>query len=313
LRRELKDIHLRDPFVLYDGDRYYLYGTRGPTVWTEADGFDCYVSDDLVSWSGPHEIFHRDTGFWADRCYWAPECYRFGDAYYLFASFGAGDGSLAVQVLRGDDPAGPFRLHSDGPVTPEDQQCLDGTFYVDEGGTPHLVFSRSFREAAEGEMCVVRLARDLRTADGDVRVLFRAAEAPWVTPFPFAKQFGIDGDAYLSDGPFLHTTRSGGLLMLWSSFGPSGYAVGVARSSNGDIQGPWTHDAQPLFADDGGHGMVFVSREGALLMAVHRPNTGGEERPVLVELRETDDGLVVRPPGGGADGAQETANETGRL
>ncbi len=289
---KLNDIHLRDPFVLNAGDRYYLYGTRGATVWTEADGFDCYESADLVSWSGPVEVFHRDEDFWADRSFWAPECYQYAGGYYLFTTLGAGDGRLGVQILRADDPLGPFRLHSDGPVTPKDWECLDGTLFVDEGGTPHLLFSCSFHHASEGLMCAVELAPDLKTARGQVQVLFRAADAPWAKPFPHAKEFGIDGDVYLSDGPFVYRTRSGQLLLLWSSFGPSGYAVGIARSATGGLAGPWTHEEQPLFDGDGGHSMVFTSREGRLLLALHTPNAPGQERPVLVELAEKEDGLV---------------------
>ncbi len=290
----LKDIHLRDPFVLADGDRYYLYGTRGATVWTEADGFDCYTSVDLASWNGPFEIFHRNPGFWADRCYWAPECFLYEGAYYVFVTFGSGDGRLGVQILRGETPEGPFGLHSDGPVTSGDLECLDGTLHVDNGRTPHLIFSRSFRQAREGEMWVVELARDLTTTVGDAQVIFRAIDAPWPRPFPFAKEFGSEGEVYLSDGPFVCKTRSGQLLLLWSSFGASGYAVGIARSVGGDILGPWTHDARPLFEGDGGHGMVFATREGRLMLAVHAPNTPGQERPRFVELKETDDSLLVR-------------------
>jgi beta-xylosidase len=290
----LKDIHLRDPFVLKHAGKYYLYGTRGATVFTEADGFDCYTSDDLASWSGPFEIFHKSGDFWADRSYWAPECYHHQGAYYLVATFGSADGRMGVQVLTAPDPLGPFRLHSEGPVTPQDQECLDGSLHIDDSGAPHLIFSRSFRQAAEGEMYAVELAPDLRTARGDIRTLFRASEAPWTRTFPFAKQFGIDGDVYLSDGPFAYRTRSGHLLLLWSSFGPSGYAVGVARSATGDIGGPWTHDSQPLFDGDGGHGMVFTTREGKLLLAIHEPNAPGQERPRLMELTETEDGLVLR-------------------
>jgi beta-xylosidase len=291
---ELKDIHMRDPFVLNHEGRYYLYGTRGPTVWTEADGFDCYVSEDLVWWSGPVEIFHRPEGFWADRCFWAPECFLHDDAFYLLATFGSQDGSMGVQILTAETPMGPFGPHSDGAVTPRDWECLDGTLFFDDGGTPYLVFSRSFRQAGAGEMCVVELARDLKTTVGDIHMLFRAVDAPWPRPFPFAKEFGIDGDAYLSDGPFVYKTQSGQLLLLWSSFGPAGYAVGIARCATGDIHGPWTHDAQPLLDGDGGHGMVFVSKAGTLLLAIHAPNLSPEERPTLIELIETDDSLVVR-------------------
>ncbi len=288
---ELKDIHLRDPFVLLSDDRYHLYGTRGPTVWTQADGFDCYTSDDLVSWRGPFEIFHKPQDFWADRSYWAPECFFYEGSYYLIATFGADDRGVGIQILKADSALGPFELHSDGPVTPAGGDYLDGTLYVDAGGAPYLVFSGSFKQAAEGQMCVVELARDLKTTVGDIHVIFNAVDAPWARPFPFAKDFGIEGEVYLSDGPFAYQTRSGQLLLLWSSFGPSGYATGIARSAAGGILGPWVHEAQPLFAEDGGHGMVFRSREGRLLLALHAPNSSGQERPTLIELIETDDGF----------------------
>ncbi len=45
MKRE--DINIRDPYVLVDEGKYYLYGTRSETCWGEAFGFDCYVSDDL--------------------------------------------------------------------------------------------------------------------------------------------------------------------------------------------------------------------------------------------------------------------------
>ena len=219
VRLGLVDIHLRDPFVLREEGRYYLYGTRGATVWTEAEGFDCYTSDDLVTWDGPHEVFRRSSDFWADRSFWAPECFARGGAYYLVATFGAADGRLEVHVLRADSPLGPFALWSEGPVTPVDWTCLDGTLHFDRADAPWLVFSRSFQQEGGGRMYAVELAQDLRSAKGEARSLFRAADAPWARPFPHAEEFGVEDEVYLADGPFLHPTRSGELLLLWSSFG----------------------------------------------------------------------------------------------
>ena len=34
------DINIRDPFVLVENGKYYLYGTRGATTWTKAYGVD---------------------------------------------------------------------------------------------------------------------------------------------------------------------------------------------------------------------------------------------------------------------------------
>ncbi len=289
----LTAIHLRDPFVLLDQGRYYLYGTRGATVWTEADGFDCYTSGDLVKWDGPHEIFRRSADFWADRCYWAPECIERDGAYFLVATFGAAEGRLAVQVLKADSPLGPFVSWSGGPVTPADWACLDGTFYVGAAGGTSLLFSRSFRDAPDGDMYAVELTPDLTAARGDPRLLFSAAAAPWVRPFPHAAEFGVQGDVYLADGPTLYRAQSGQQQLLWSSFGSAGYTVGVSRSASGELWGPWVHDPEPLFAGDGGHCMLFRTKEGKLMMALHAPNTIGMERPTFIELAESDNGLSL--------------------
>ena len=72
----LKDIHIRDPFVLVHGGNYYMYGTRGADTWGPGTGFDVYVSSDLQSWNGPHEVFARTPDFWADLHYWAPEVHE---------------------------------------------------------------------------------------------------------------------------------------------------------------------------------------------------------------------------------------------
>ena len=43
------EVNIRDPYVLLDKGKYYLYGTRSETCWGEAYGFDVFVSDDLES------------------------------------------------------------------------------------------------------------------------------------------------------------------------------------------------------------------------------------------------------------------------
>ena len=63
------EINIRDPFVLLDGETYYLYGTRGATCWGPATGFDVYTGTDLENWEGPVSCFENDGTFWADRNY----------------------------------------------------------------------------------------------------------------------------------------------------------------------------------------------------------------------------------------------------
>ncbi len=279
----LDEINIRDPFILPCDGVYYLYGTRAETCWGEADGFDGYRSTDLKEWEGPFEIFHRPEGFWADRNYWAPEVHLYRGGFYLFATFNStARDRKGTMILAADTPLGPFRLHSEGKITPEEWNCLDGTFYLSPDGTPYMVFSHEWTDTGDGEICSVPLTADLRSAAGEPRCLFRASMGkPWVRGISHRSR---PDPVYVTDGPFLLRDGDGALLMLWSSFGESGYVEAIARSDNGDITGNWTIDPEPLFADDGGHGMVFTSFDGHCYLVLHKPNETPLERPILREF-----------------------------
>ena len=276
------EINVRDPFILpYDG-KYYLYGTRGATCWGLADGFDVYVGTDLENWEGPIEIFHNDGGFWADREYWAPEVRLYNGAFFLFASFHSPNRRRGTQILRAEKPTGPFVPISDGPVTPADWECLDGTFFQSKDGDPYLVFCHEWLQVHDGEVCAMKLTPDLKAAAGEPRVLFRASQAPWVVP-------SVDKDGNkngVTDGPWLHRCPDGRLMMLWSSHGKDGYAQAASYSDNGDITGNWTPAAEPIFGRDGGHGMIFRDFEGVQRLVLHAPNENPYERPVFLPFEE---------------------------
>ena len=79
--------------------------------------------------------------------------------------------------------------------------------------------------------------------------------------------------------------------MLWSSFGRQGYGIGIARSQSGRLLGPWIHHLTPLWAKDGGHGMIFRTFEGRLFLTLHAPNQTPHERAAFYELEERNDTL----------------------
>ncbi len=275
-------INIRDPFVVPAPAerRYYLFGTRGLDCWEgRPEGFDVYVGDDLQHWDGPLPAFRPAPDFWADRNFWAPEVHAYNGRYYMFASFKAGDVCRGTQILSADTLAGPYLPHTERPITPAGWECLDGTLHVDAHGRPWIVFCHEWVQVRDGEICALPLSEDLCRPVGAPVLLFRASQAPWVTPYPSRRD-------YVTDGPFLHRTEDGGLLMLWSSFARGGYTLGLARSLSGDVCGPWAQDAEPLYCDDGGHGMLFRTLEGQLTLALHRPNTNRDERPVFIPLRE---------------------------
>ncbi|MBN1581746.1 MAG: glycoside hydrolase, partial [Anaerolineae bacterium] len=59
----------------------------------------------------------------------------------------------------------------------------------------------------------------------------------------------------------------------------------------GHITGPWQHDPDPIWVEDGGHGMLFRTFEGQLMLTFHSPNRTPQERAVFVELEETGGGI----------------------
>ena len=282
---KLADICIRDPFVLKDNNTYYLYGTRSATAWTNADGFDVYRSNDLENWTYVREIFHNDGRFWATKNYWAPECIKYNDSYYLLATFGGEDRKKGIQFLKSDKPDDIFNAVTDFPITPKEWECLDGSFYQDENGTPYLIFSHSVPEESKGAFCAAKLKKDFTGLLEEPKILFYACDSLWAEPVPFAKQeFGIDGKAFFSDGPYIIKTN-GKLFLLWSSWCKNGYAMGISESEDGSLFGRWIHRKSPI-VNDGGHGMVFEGLKGEFILTYHSPNEHLKEHPVFEVLQE---------------------------
>lgn len=281
---KLSEINIRDPFILLEDGRYYLYGTRGSEAWGMATGLDVYESDNLTDWSEPVPAFIPPVGFWADRHFWAPEVHKYRGKYYMFVSFKSEQDCRGTQILISDTPQGPFMLHSDGPVTPRDWECLDGTLYLDKDGKPYMVFCHEWVQVKDGEMCAMPLSDDLSHAVGEPFLLFHASEPDWAVK---------DRTDFVTDGPWMHRTASGKLLMIWSSGGANGYVEAVSWSDNGDITGKWHHQKELLFDQNGGHGMIFTDKDGRLSFILHSPNDTLLERPVILSLQEKDDTLIA--------------------
>ena len=80
------------------------------------------------------------------------------------------------------------------------------------------------------------------------------------------------------------------LLMLWSSYDRGSYVETVARSESGKLSGPWRQLA-PLVGNDSGHGMLFRTFEGQLMMVLHQPFRRAHAR--LFDMEDTGDNLKV--------------------
>ncbi len=290
----IRDVHISDPFILVDEKTgfYYTYvqfadTERFPQAKVDEPCFYVLRSPDLINWTAPKVCF-RKGDFWADLDYWAPECHIWNGRYYLISSFRAEGKYRGCQCLAADDPEGPFTPVGEGPITPKGWHCLDGTLFTDAEGEPWLVFCHEWMQVYDGQICAVRLNRELSEAVSEPEILFRASDAPW------RGDASADG-GLVTDGPFLYRMKSGTLIMLWSSFsGKGGYTVGYARSATGTIHGPWIQEKIPLYALDGGHAVLFKSFNGKLMMSLHCPNIHPKKRILLFEMNETGNRLEIK-------------------
>lgn len=274
------DINIRDPFVLCENGKYYMYGTRAVDFGRKTGGFDVYVSSDLKEWSRA-ECFDSEKAGLNREVNWAPEVHKYNGRYYMFASFTKENGLRGTYALEADSPLGPFRKHSKGALTPEEWECIDGTFYS-ENGVQYLVFCHEHTQAVDGEICYIPLTDDLTESTGKAKLIFKASSPEWADK-------KAPGEHYITDGPFMYRTKSGALLMIWSTFINHKYAQCVARSDNGSITGNFEH-LPPLITDDSGHGMIFTAN-GELLLTFHSPNQTGFERPRFIRLEDCGDCL----------------------
>ncbi|MBO5745698.1 MAG: family 43 glycosylhydrolase [Clostridia bacterium] len=270
---KLSDINIRDPFVLVEDGKYYMYGSRG----FDQVGFDVYVSSDLENWSEPKPVFERTEGFWGVKEFWAPEVHKFGGKYYMFATFKPEEGPRGTGILVCDTPDGTFTDWSNGKVTPDDWSALDGTFYV-ENGVPYMIFCHEWIQIQDGTVCAMKLTDDLKKADGEPFVLWHASNASWVRSVKGENNF-------VTDGPFV-VKHNGKLCCIWASFvKDGGYCEGIAYSDNGKIDGKWSVSDNLVFKDDGGHGMCFKTLDDKEYFIFHKPNNPSKaERPVLIPL-----------------------------
>lgn len=285
------EIQIRDPYILVENGVYYLFGTTDKTCWAgKGDSFLCYQSRDLENFEDPCYAFKPSPDFWADQNFWAPEVHKYQDQFYMFASFKSDNRCRGTQILVSDKPEGPYIPLTDAPYTPSSWECLDGTFYV-ENGVPYSVFAHEWTQINDGTFCVVQLSPDLKSTIGDPQTIFKASEAPWTVSH--AQREGAA--CYVTDGAFIHKMSDGSLVMIWSSFSSTGYAVGQAKSVHG-ISGPWIHAEKPVFQDDGGHSMIFKSLDGRLFMTLHQPNNSPMERPYFFEIIEKEGLLELKFP-----------------
>jgi GH43 family beta-xylosidase len=257
-----------------------MYGTTElPMANSLAAGssFSVYVSTDLENFEGPFVVFDgKKENFWGTCDYWAPELHVYNGKSYLFGSFKADGKNRATQILMADNPLGPFKPISDKPQTPEEDMCLDGTLWV-EDGTPYLVYCHEWVQIYDGEICAVRLSDDLSKPVGKPFKLFKASD----NPFAYHIRELNGNKCYVTDGPFL-IKNDGKINLIWSSFDKDlNYVILTAEADT--ITGEWKH-LPPKYNFDGGHSMIFTDLNGKEKISFHAPNEANKERAQFLDI-----------------------------
>ncbi len=297
----LDSIVLSDPFILADHktNMYYMTGTGG-LLWK---------SKDLKLWDGPYQVTRTDPNSWMGPkpMIWAAEIHPFKDKYYYFATFtnravkidtfkGNAIERRACHVLVSDKPDGPYLPMKDSTYLPADKPTLDGTFWIDTNGKPYMVYCYEWLQNWNGTIEKIELKPDLSGTIGEGKVLFRASESPWSRE---KDENGKDRPNKVTDGPYLFQTKTGRLGMIWTSWVYDIYTQGVAYSKSGTLDGPWVQEKDPITPPNFGHGMLFSTLDGKLLMCIHsHKNIKGRylRIPHLFEVDLSGDKLIVGKP-----------------
>ena len=293
----LDSIVLSDPCILPDRATmtYYMTGTGGK-LWK---------SKDLRYWDGPYTVAETDPASWMgpEPMIWAAELHPYKDKYYYFATFTNPEVKIGIfrgneierracHVLVSDKAEGPYRPMEDKTYLPAEKPTLDGTLWVDTDGKPYMVYCYEWLQTWDGTIEKIELKPDLSGSMGEGQLLFRASDSPWSREV-------IDGDTVASkvtDGPSLFRTQTGRLGMIWTSWIYDVYTQGVAYSESGTLDGPWVQEEQPITPPNFGHGMLFRTFDGQLLMSVHSHkdiNSHFHRVPHLFKVDDSGDKIVV--------------------
>lgn len=293
----LDSIVLSDPCILPDRATmtYYMTGTGGK-LWK---------SKDLRYWDGPYTVAETDPASWMgpEPMIWAAELHPYKDKYYYFATFTNPEVKIGIfrgneierracHVLVSNKAEGPYRPMEDKTYLPAEKPTLDGTLWVDTDGKPYMVYCYEWLQTWDGTIEKIELKPDLSGSMGEGQLLFRASDSPWSREV-------IDGDTVASkvtDGPYLFRTQTGRLGMIWTSWIYDVYTQGVAYSESGTLDGPWVQEEQPITPPNFGHGMLFRTFDGQLLMSVHSHkdiNSHFHRVPHLFKVDDSGDKIVV--------------------
>lgn len=278
------DVRMADPFVLQEGDTYYLYGTSDRS---RSNGFSVYTSRDLVRWNYAGECFTAGQPLsWGDVNFWAPEVVKQGSQYYLhYTAYSRKEGRRNILVAQADSPLGPFKDYS-GPLFTE-LSVIDSHFYRDPNTGTWYAYAVPERYSPPG-ILVAEISPDFKHLTTSPTMCLKA-DMGW--------------DDMWIEGPII-TEHKGLFYMLYSggAYWEGDYALGYATAKS--PAGPWTKAPEnPVLrrndhVEGTGHNGLASSPDGSELFCVYHAHLADYTVNRVVAL---DRIRFVPSPDGGPD------------
>lgn len=277
-------IHIGDPFVLVDGDTYYMYATHS--------------SDGISVWKGkaPEKVdlvglcYSKENSFGYE-CFWAPEVVKRADGKYVmhFTARDRADGLLRTGVAVSDSPTGPFLDVISGKAMFDiGMATIDATCFTDDDGQSYLFYVKDcsvniINGIHTSQIYGAKLSDDLTKLVGE-HILIATPTQEWET-----RSLGAPCMSALEDEKF----KQGKELFMWNE-GPAIlkhdgkyymtysancydsklYSVGVAVADS--PLGPYKKsDKNPIMSyiegeiSGPGHNAFFRDGKGNLVCAFH--------------------------------------------
>ncbi|NMO97328.1 family 43 glycosylhydrolase [Paenibacillus lemnae] len=211
-----------DPFLLKDGEDYYLYPTKDSVGWVY-DKFHVFHSKDLMHWDGPYLALDLADVSWASQSAWAPGINKYNGKYYMYFS-----AETQIGVAVADSPLGPFRDMLGRPLITKDEyncQSIDADLFVDEDNQPYLLWG-------QGKCWIAPLNEDMVTFKREPVLLSK----------PLYTARGKDPDVFdhgvYNEGPHLQKV-DGRYLLTWSNYDTRDPRYQICYGVSDHVYGPY--------------------------------------------------------------------------
>jgi len=211
-----------DPFLLKDGEDYYLYPTKDSKGWLY-EKFHVFHSKDLKNWDGPYLALDLNEVSWAKSKAWAPGVNRFRDKYYMYFTAEA-----QIGVAESASPLGPFRDLLGRPLIKTREygcQSIDADLFIDENGSPYLLWG-------QGKCWIAALNDDM--------VSFKTEPVCLSDHFyeVRGRDSSVEDNGIYNEGPHLQLV-DGRYLLTWSNYDTRDPRYQICFAVSDNVLGPY--------------------------------------------------------------------------